>query len=341
MNTNAVKQGLLFCFFSILFYSSIAQNPSTKIITSFEKMKELAKPFGLEDKICGWSFLKFCDKDSINRYFVQQTKWEKDHAQKLAQYSQKPFRTTEELRILARKFNVEEEIRADSSLVYFDSTFAAIYLKLLATNHYYFMKKPQRTFAQQTEIATRYGFEDRIAKDSVLIYFDSTYVTEMYKHELLGREMFKQNNETIPNDYTYYANDMNYGIPKLTLGELLDIAKKYGAEKYLTSSYGLLFFRKETAEENFRSNAESGLKLEEMNIFSAARDTIKTMKQFYSILDKYPLAKADYIKNAGSIEKFEQHRNEEINRKYRIYKGKDLCNPVIWINDAIPYEKDE
>ncbi len=331
---------LVLYFFISLCYSSKSQNFSTKIITSYEELKELAKPYGLESEICGWGFLRYCEVDSINRYFDEQAKWKKEHAHRLRQYSAKPFRTVEQLRVLAKKFNVEEEISKDSSLIYFDSTFANIYLKLLSANHYYFLKKPQRTLEQQAEIARSYGFEERVLKDSVFLFFDSTVVVEWYKHEQEIKD-YSQKNKQDYNENNPYFVSINYGILQLTLRELLDIAKKYGAEKYLTSNYALLIFRKEAAEENFKSNAESGLKHEEMNKFSAAQDTIKTMKQFYNILDKYPLAKSDYIKNAGSIEKFEQKRNEEINRKYRIYKGKGLCEVGIWINDATPYDKDE
>ena len=136
MNTNAAKKVFLFSF-SILVTFNLHAQTQRKVVTTRSEIFEICNKIdsGQSSLQTG---LVFCDKYSIERFFIRQKKerpiWPKYEPQK---YSETPLRTFAGLCAMAKKYGFFNSVQYDTAFLHYDKK---IVMQKRRKNIYSFMK---------------------------------------------------------------------------------------------------------------------------------------------------------------------------------------------------------
>ena len=114
----------------------------------------------------------------------------------------------------------------------------------------------------------------------------------------------------------------NNSKQQFSMAELTEIAKKYNMENTVQKNTGLMYLDKNKVEEHFQSESKAQIVASETNTFLQKTINVRTAKNYFDLLNTYPIVKAEFLKSHNWTEKnYNDYVATFLKYNWRIYRN--------------------
>lgn len=111
---------------------------------------------------------------------------------------------------------------------------------------------------------------------------------------------------------------------QLTMEQVRQIASKYGLDSLADDHNSLLLYcSPEEVEQFFQNQKTSADRNRDINLYLQGTANVHSFEDDLKLIESLPTMKADWIKNKGGIEKFNQWVEKKRASKWHIYRDKN------------------
>lgn len=132
------------------------------------------------------------------------------------------------------------------------------------------------------------------------------------------------------------CSEKNEWLPtkQMSMEHVRQIASKYGLDSLADGRNSLLLYcSPEEVEQFFQNQKTSADRNRDINLYLQGTANVHSFEDDLKLIESLPAMKADWIKNKGGIEKFNQWVETQRATKWQIYRDKNGGLIYIFAND--------